>query len=124
MSKSDSPKSGSVLEKEYEALVMLRQMEPLSVADIERKLGGFGGSYTAVTPCLDNRFTLRFGKGKDARYGVWRYHVGNNEIYLQIVFSTKHEARAHIFEEWLKPRRTIYEERCSLFSLMTESEEE
>ena len=30
-------------------LDMLREMEPLSVADIERRLGGFGGSYTVVT---------------------------------------------------------------------------
>ena len=93
-------------------LEMLREMEPLSVADIERKVGGFNEAYRVVTPCLDNRFTLRKGKGKAAKFYVFRYHVGQNKVYPQIVFDTKHEARAYIFEEWAKPRRTIYEERC------------
>tara|TARA_R100000700_G_C3082773_1_gene87682 strand:- start:276 stop:593 length:318 start_codon:yes stop_codon:yes gene_type:complete len=92
-------------------LDMLRAMEPLSVADIERRVGGFHEEYKVVTACLDNRFTLRYGKGKAAKHYVFRYHVGDNKIYPQAVFNTKHEARDYIFEEWAKPRRTIYEER-------------
>ena len=91
-----------------ETLELLRALEPLSVADIERRVGGFASGWKIAGICLDNRFTLEH-KGE---YHVFRYHVGDNKAYPSARFHSKDAARAYVFDEWAKPRRMVYEERC------------
>ena len=84
----------------------------LSVADIQRKVGGFNKAYKVVTPNLGNRFTVQCGKGKSAIFYVWHYYEEENKIYPEYQFDTKHEARDYIFEKWAEVRRKVYEEHC------------
>ena len=84
-------------------------MEALSAHDIIEKVGESTDNYNVVTPCLDNRFAVQYGKGKMKRFHVMRYHVGNNSLHIVGMFGTKHEARDFIFEAWAARRRTAWE---------------
>ena len=94
----------------------------LSVADIQRKVGGFNEQYKVVTPSLGNRFTVQCGKGKSAIFYVWRYYEEENKIYPEYQCDTKHEARDYIFQAWAEAHRTIYEEHCDYWNFNDEEE--